>query len=73
VVSFGMGITFETPVIPAKAGIQSVGGAFPMACAVDSRLRGNDGTWGRPCFSNDTTTRIHPLHLVQIEMLAPQD
>ena len=35
-------ISFETLVIPAKTGIQSVGGAFPMGCAVDSRLRGND-------------------------------
>ena len=33
-------IPFETRVIPAKAGIHSVGGAFPMVGAVDSRLRG---------------------------------
>ena len=32
----------ETPVIPAEAGIQPVGGAFPSSCAVDSRFRGND-------------------------------
>jgi len=47
---------FETLVIPAKAGIQSVVGAFPMACGVDSRFRGNDRTWKRPCLANDTTT-----------------
>jgi hypothetical protein len=49
---------FETFVIPAQAGIQSVGAAFPMACGVDSRLRGNDGTWEHPYLANDTTTRI---------------
>jgi len=49
-------IPFAALVIPAKAGIQSVGGAFPMACAVDSRLRGNDGTAERLCLANDTTT-----------------
>jgi hypothetical protein len=36
------GIAFQTPVIPAKAGIQSVGSAFPKICGVDSRFRGND-------------------------------
>jgi hypothetical protein len=30
------------PVIPAKAGIQSVEGAFPKLCGRDSRFRGND-------------------------------
>ena len=50
------GIPFETLVIPAKAGIQSVGGAFPMAGGVDSRFRGNDCTWERPCLANDTST-----------------
>jgi hypothetical protein len=30
-------------VIPAKAGIQAVGSAFPKARQVDSRFRGNDG------------------------------
>jgi hypothetical protein len=34
-------IHFETPVIPAKAGIQSVDSAFPKAWAMDSRFRGN--------------------------------
>jgi hypothetical protein len=56
------GIPFETLVIPAQAGIQSVGGAFPMAGGLDFRFRGNDCTWnprvsqmtavplpGRPC------------------------
>ena len=32
--------TLTGTVIPAKAGIQSVGGACPTACGVDSRLRG---------------------------------
>ena len=50
-------IAFEAPVIPGKAGIQSVGGAFPMACGVDSRFRGNDCPWGRAFLANDTTTR----------------
>jgi hypothetical protein len=36
------GTRFETPVIPAKAGIQSVDSAFPRVCRVDSRFRGND-------------------------------
>jgi hypothetical protein len=49
-------ITFETMVIPAKAGIQSGGGVSPMACGVDSRLRGNDGTWDRLCLVNETST-----------------
>ena len=50
------GIPFETLVIPAKAGIQSVGRAFPMACGVDSPFRGNDCTWDRPCLANDSGT-----------------
>ena len=52
------GIPFETMVIPAQAGIQSAGGAFPMAGGVDSRFRGNDCTGERPCLANDTTTRL---------------
>jgi len=36
------GMPFETPVIPAKAGIQSFDGAFPKLCRADSRFRGND-------------------------------
>jgi hypothetical protein len=31
-----------TPVIPAKAGIQSDDRTFPKVCGVDSRFRGND-------------------------------
>jgi len=33
---------FEPPVIPAKAGIHSIGSAFPKVCGGDSRFRGND-------------------------------
>jgi hypothetical protein len=52
------GTPFETQVIPAKAGIQPVVlGAFPMICGVDSRFRGNDCAWERPCIANDFTTR----------------
>ena len=39
---------YETPVIPAKAGIQSVNSAFPKVCGVDSRFRGNDCDLERP-------------------------
>jgi hypothetical protein len=42
-------------VIPAKAEIHSVGGAFPMACGLGSRFRRNDFTWKRPYLTNDTT------------------
>jgi hypothetical protein len=49
-------IPYETPVIPAKAGIQSVESAFPKVCGVDSRFRGNDCGLERPCLANDTTT-----------------
>ena len=42
------GIPHETPVIPAKAGIQSVDNGFPGVCGVDSCFRGNDGAPG--CF-----------------------
>ena len=50
------GIPFETVVIPAKAGIQSVGGTLPRAGGVDSRFRGNDCTWEHPYLANDTST-----------------
>jgi hypothetical protein len=50
------GMPFETPVIPAKAGIQSVDSAFPKVCGVDSRFRGNDCDLQRPCLPNDTST-----------------
>ena len=48
-------IPYETPVIPAKAGIQSVNSAFPKVCGVDSRFRGNDCGLERPCLANDTS------------------
>jgi hypothetical protein len=50
-------IPFETLVIPAKAGIQSVVGVFPMACEMDSRLGGNACPRQRAFRPNDTTTR----------------
>jgi len=50
------GVRFETPVIPAKAGIQSVDSASPKVCGVDSRFRGNDCDFQRPGLANDTTT-----------------
>jgi hypothetical protein len=43
-------------VIPAKAGIQSVDGAFPKVRGVDSRLRGNDCGLERRCRASDATT-----------------
>ena len=49
-------IPTKAPVIPAKAGIHSVDSAFPKACGVDSRFRGNDCDFDRPCLANDTTT-----------------
>jgi len=57
VVSFEIETPIDPLVIPAKAGIQSVVVAFPIACGMDSRLRGNDGTGERPRIANDTTTR----------------
>jgi len=51
------GVPFETLVIPAKAGIQFFGGAFPMTGGVDSRFRGNDRVRERLHRANDTTTR----------------
>ena len=36
------GIAFEMPVIPAKAGMQSVATVSVMVCGMDSRFRGND-------------------------------
>jgi hypothetical protein len=58
---FGRGVIWniipsETPVIPAKAGIQSVNSAFPKVCGVDSRFRGNDCGLEPPCLANDTTS-----------------
>jgi len=46
---------YETPVIPAKAGIQSVDRAFPKVYGMDSRFRGNDFGVGHPSLANDTT------------------
>ena len=48
-------IAFKSLVIPAKAGTQSVGGAFPKAPRVDSRFRGNDCDSERPVLANDTS------------------
>jgi hypothetical protein len=46
----------ESPVIPAKAGIQPVEWDKPEELRVDSRLRGNDDGVGRRCLTNDATT-----------------
>ena len=46
----------EAPVIPAKAGIQSVDGGFPKVCGVDSCFHGNDFDLRRPSLANDTST-----------------
>ena len=35
-------LPYQTPVISAKVGIQSVDSAFQKVCPVDSRFRGND-------------------------------
>jgi hypothetical protein len=57
-VSFGMESPLNTGHSrPAMAGgIHPVGGAFPMACGVDSRFRGNDCTWERLCLANHIFT-----------------
>jgi len=52
------GIPFETPVIPAKAGIQSADSAFPRVCRVDSRFRGNDCGFERPCGADETSAHL---------------
>jgi hypothetical protein len=57
------GIPFETPVIPGKAGIQSVDSAFPKVCRVDSRFPGNDCGLQRPCLANDTS---NPFRAAQV-------
>ena len=49
-------IPAKAPVIPAKAGIQSVDSLYPKTCGVDSRFRGNDRDFERPCLANDTST-----------------
>jgi hypothetical protein len=52
-----LGMRFEMPVIPAKAGIHSVDGAFPKVRGLDSRFRGNDGDLVGSCLANDTSTQ----------------
>jgi hypothetical protein len=47
----GMRCRLETPVIPAKAGIQSVDSAPAKVCGVDSRFRGNDCDFQRPALA----------------------
>jgi hypothetical protein len=49
-------IPFVSPVIPAKAGIQSVDSAFLRVYKVDSRFRGNDCDFEPPCFANSTSS-----------------
>jgi hypothetical protein len=64
-IGFGViwdGIPFGTPVIPAKAGIQSAGSVFPKVCGVDSRFRGNDCDFKRPHLANDTVTNGFSKH-----------
>jgi hypothetical protein len=51
-----VGATREPPVIPAKAGIQSVDSVFPKVCRVDSRFRGNDRRLEWIPIPNDTGT-----------------
>ena len=50
------GTYFERPVIPAKAGIQSVNSTSPKVCRVDSRFRGNDRRLLRDATPKDLTT-----------------
>ena len=57
IVAIWHGTHFETPVIPAKAGIQSVNGTSPKLRRVDSRFRRNDCDFRRPGLADDTTTR----------------
>ena len=49
-------IHLRTPVIPAKAGIQSVVGTFPMAREVNSCFRWNDGMAEFQFLANDAAT-----------------
>ena len=56
------GDPLDPRVIPAKAGIQSIDSALPKVCRVDSRFRGNDCGFERPCLANDTNSNsLHPL------------
>ena len=59
--SFGISSSYNTPVIPAKAGIQSLDSPFPKVCAVDSRFRGNDCGLDRPCLANETAAFARAL------------
>ena len=43
------GVPHETPVFPAKAGIQSGASSFPRACGVDSRSPPSRGQASREC------------------------
>jgi len=49
------------PVIPAKAGIQSVDRPFPKGCGVDSRFRGNDYGLDGPSLANNINTLSAPF------------
>ena len=50
------GIPIETPVIPAKAGIQPADRAFAKVREVDSRFHGNDCGLQRPRVANDASS-----------------
>jgi hypothetical protein len=51
------------PVIPAKAGIQSLDSLFLKTCGVDSRFRGNDCDFERSSLANDTSAEIHDTEI----------
>src|SRR5208283_1180572 len=67
VVSFARFGGARPNVIPAKAGIQYVRRSVAKVCGVDSRLRGNDVRLGRPCCSNNTSTRIREVKKSRVE------
>jgi hypothetical protein len=50
-------------------GIQSVDSAFPKVCQVDSRFRGNDCGFERPCLANNTSTRTHADLRIRVEQV----
>ena len=52
------------PVIPAKAGIHSVGSALSKVWGMDSRFRGNDWDLECPGLASDTTSRGKPAACV---------
>jgi hypothetical protein len=72
-VSFGMESTSKHLSFPSRpaGGIHSVGGAFPMACGVDSPFRGNDCTWERPRLANDTSAQILVVGQFDVEAAEP--